>query len=807
MKKALTLIWLLISAVVQAQPPAIPSVPPRVDFAGISVQLDESARQIIQQDINALYTNRQYWNAKLDRVVLYFPIIEAILSDEDVPTDFKYLAVQESSLTPDATSSSQAVGFWQFKRETALMNGMRVDDEIDERKSITGSTRGAATYLKKSNARFNNWVSSLYSYYLGATGVSKLIPADWSYAKEISLDGNTDRYVLRFLAHKIAVENALPSYQSKNVVALVEYPSGGGKTVQQIVTDLGAQGVQVNSDDLLTYNRWILGGSIPADKAYMVMIPVPSNQINDVRQRVASVSGKKTPDFMQNDVGFPVLKKVTLGVRSQADPILYEINGLPGIQAQSGDDAGGLARKARISYSSFLRYNDMSETMRVVPGEVYYLAKKRKKALVPFHTTREGENTRTISQRYGIRLKKLLRYNRIDRVQKLQVGRVMWLRERRPRNRPVEIINVPTPPVYDTSPATPSTRPDRRTAEVAQAQGGSDEGTMVPSRPVNSDNIPRNPSERKRYTPKFGGEEVPATTTTPDRPASMPSASTPPATPPDRSRPVPTEREVVTAPSAPVSRPTRSNTPPATTGSSNGTTRTVTVKPANPVSEPAEDDDLLPSVPTKSAKQGGYEVTGNEPIPSSTSTPAPARTTTPTRLPSSSTPVVVKPSTPVSEPVAAAPKPSAPVRTEPVPAPSRPATAAGKRTMTHTVEAGQTYYSISKQYGVIIDDVLTANNLTLGDKLSVGQQLTIRNVPTGFPVGREVSPSVAAPSTTGAAAPTGPAKPEVIYHTVEKGQTMFRISKLYNVTIEQIQGWNGLTDVTVKQGQKIKIIK
>ncbi len=796
MKQVLTLLFLFVGSVTLAQPPAIPLVPPRTEFAGISIQLDESARQLIQQDINALYANRQYWNAKLDRVVLYFPIIEAILTDEDVPTDFKYLAVQESSLMPDAVSTSQAVGFWQFKRETALINGLRVDDQIDERKSITGSTRGAATYLKKSNARYNNWVSSLYSFYLGAGGISKLVPAEWAYAKEISLDGATDRYVLRFLAHKIAVENALPSYQAKMPVALIEYPNGGGKTVQQIVTDLGASGVQVNTDDLLTYNRWILGESVPADKKYTVMIPVPGNQINEVRGRIVAVSDKKTPDFVQNDVGFPVLKKVTLGVRSQADPILYEINGLPGIQAQSGDNGGTLARKARISYASFLRYNDLNEKDPIVPGEVYYLAKKRKKALVPFHTTREGETSRSISNRYGLRLKKLMRNNRLDRVQKLQVGRVMWLRERRPRNRPVEIINVPTPPVYDPTPATPSTRP---TADVAG-------GTMVPSRPANSDNVPRNPSERKVYKPKFGGEDVPTTTTTPDRTTLERPAPTPVATTamPERERPTLTEAPPsrTAGPPTPERRTTQPGTPERT--SPNGTTRTVTVRPANPISEPETDNDMLPSVTTKSAKQGGFEVTGNEPAPASApaTTSSAGRTRLPTAAPPVNTGQRVEPMNPGTKPGTPA-KTEVPTVTITPPSTNRPAPSetAGSRTLKHAVEAGQTYYSISKLYGVPIESILVANSLALEDKLSVGQQLTIRNVPQGFPVGREIS------APTPAASPVSAPKQEVVYHTVEKGQTMFRISKLYNVTIEQIQQWNGLTDVAVKEGQKIKIMK
>ena len=96
---SLTLFFVLVGLVASAQT-SVPVVPEQVTFADISVRLDPDARRIVQQDVNALLANRQYWTAKLDRVVLYFPMIESILIDEDVPTDFKYLAVQESSLTP-----------------------------------------------------------------------------------------------------------------------------------------------------------------------------------------------------------------------------------------------------------------------------------------------------------------------------------------------------------------------------------------------------------------------------------------------------------------------------------------------------------------------------------------------------------------------------------------------------------------------------------------------------------------------------------------------------------------------------------
>ena len=790
----LTFFFALLSINLLAQN-SVPVVPEQVTFADISVRLDPDARRIVQQDVNALLANRQYWMAKLDRVVLYFPMIEAILIDEDVPTDFKYLAVQESSLTPDAVSSSTAVGYWQFKRETATDNGMRVDEEIDERKSITGSTRGAAKYLKKNNVQFNNWVASLYSYYLGAGGIAKLIPPDWSYAREVALDGRTDRYILRFFAHKVAIENALKFHQTSNRFALVEYPNGGGKSMKSIADELG-----VDEFELRKYNRWVLGDVVPTDKTYMMAIPVASDQINDVRQKIGSVSAKKTPDFVQSDVGFPVLRRVTTGMSSKNDPVLYEINGLPGIQAQAGDNAASLARKAKISLSSFLRYNDMSDRDPVLVNDVYYLAKKRKKALVPFHTVREDETARSISQRYGIRLKKLMRNNRLDRVQKLATGRVMWLRERRPSNKPVEIINSPTPPTYDQTPTPPTRQPD-----VAINNGG-------PARPVSgSSDVPRNASERKLYQPKLVGGGVtpndgtsePATAqpSEPQRPSIQPSTTTPTPT----TRPVPTvtirpegndgsQRVVIVrTPDGPA--PTKS-VPVATTPERTGSPVVTTPKPKvsdtyagstrpKPIPEPDMGRPETSKYEGPSEQQVDGSITVASSVPPTKAPPRPA--------PPTLTKTETRPATPVMTP--SEPKvelPSASTR------PAASAVVPNRSATSHTVEPGQTYYSISKLYGLTVDELLSLNNLTADNKLEVGQKLAVKLTPGG----RLVQPSVTAKS-----APASMSSSGVTYHTVAKGETMFRISQIYGVTIEQIQEWNKLTDTGVKMGQKIKIVK
>jgi membrane-bound lytic murein transglycosylase D len=484
-KSIVTLCLLTTSLITFGQ--NVPNVPRSVGFGGMTVQFDEDARIIVQADVNALMANKKYWEAKLDRCLMYLPIIENILIDEDVPTDFKFLAVQESSLQPDATSASNAVGFWQFKQETATDYGLRVDDEIDERKNINASTHSAAQYLKKSNSQFNNWVASLYSYYLGAGAIAKTIPVDWSYSKELKLTGASDRYILRFFAHKIAIETGMNRYTPANPVILLEYAKSGGRTFSSVAKEL-----DISETSLRTYNRWAVGNDIPNDKPYTLIVPVTGFEVQNVKAKIGNDNGGNHRDnFTQNDIGFPALKRSQAGDGIGA--ILYEINNLPGVMAVNGDDAGALARKMKLSFGSFLRYNDMSENDPIVPGEVYYLEKKSKKAAVPYHTVREDESLWKISQIYGIRLRRLIRNNRIDnRNQRLQKGRILWLMEKRPRDKPIEIVD---------GGKEEELFPNHNRSEPRRSQPRP--AAPEPKATDSGRNIPQKPADRKVYTPKL----------------------------------------------------------------------------------------------------------------------------------------------------------------------------------------------------------------------------------------------------------------------------------------------------------------
>src|SRR3954471_777033 len=145
-----------------------PQVPHKMQFAGLTLTIHDDARREIQKDVDALTLHPKYFNVKAERAKTYFPIIEKIFAEERLPEDFKYLCLQESALIPDAVSSSNAVGFWQFKDFTAMEMGLRVDKDVDERLNIVSSSRAAARYFKKNNALLNNWLYALQAYQMGA---------------------------------------------------------------------------------------------------------------------------------------------------------------------------------------------------------------------------------------------------------------------------------------------------------------------------------------------------------------------------------------------------------------------------------------------------------------------------------------------------------------------------------------------------------------------------------------------------------------------------------------------------------------
>lgn len=120
------------------------------------------------------------------------------------------------------------------------------------------------------------------------------------------------------------------------------------------------------------------------------------------------------------------------------------------------------------------------------------------------------------------------------------------------------------------------------------------------------------------------------------------------------------------------------------------------------------------------------------------------------------------------------------------------------KNVSHTVKQGQTLFSIAKLYNSTVDDILNANPgcTTI---LSIGQVL---NVPSGSAANAEAAQSTAQSVVVNAAQP----KAATRKHTIKWGETLYRLSVNYNVSVEAICAANpGLSPENFHAGDVITI--
>ena len=99
---------------------------------------------------------------------------------------------------------------------------------------------------------------------------------------------------------------------------------------------------------------------------------------------------------------------------------------------------------------------------------------------------------------------------------------------------------------------------------------------------------------------------------------------------------------------------------------------------------------------------------------------------------------------------------------------------------TYIVKSGDSLWSIAKRYGVSIDDIKKANNLS-SNLLSIGQVLII--------------PSEEEPPEIG----------DFIVYTVSSGDNLYKIATKYNLTVDDLVNYNDLATTNLSIGQQLLI--
>ena len=184
-------------------------IPSSITFCGEKVSFDRlDMFERLDRELTGVIYGHTTTLMCIKRANRYFPVLAKILKEQNVPLDFLYLAVTESSMDYNAYSSAKAAGMWQLLSGTAKDYGLQVDGEVDERYDPEKSTVAACKYLKAAYNRYKHWPTVAASYNAGMSHISgELSKQSQSNSFDLYLNKETTRYVFRIIAYKMFFEN------------------------------------------------------------------------------------------------------------------------------------------------------------------------------------------------------------------------------------------------------------------------------------------------------------------------------------------------------------------------------------------------------------------------------------------------------------------------------------------------------------------------------------------------------------------------------------------------------------------------
>lgn len=370
------------------------SVPEQITFASIQLNLSNEVRADMDEQMKKLTAYAPYINTVVERAMIYFPIMQEALQDENVPDDFKFLAIHESALNANAVSSSQAVGFWQFKDFTAREMGLEVNDKIDERKHIYQSSRAAAKYLKINNRIYNNWIYAMLSYYTGTGGAKAYVKESEFGKKEMDLDRATHWYIVKTLAFKLVFEEAVKNGQAK--MWLEPVSSNNENSLTKIAEKNKSDVVNVKK-----YNPWALSDNLPSGKNYTVYVPHDGQ-------------GKPSADPNKN--------KSQDEASTEQENMTEQKKNPPGtIISKSGDTLLKLSLQYNIPIRKLKKWNGLHANEEIVPGKIIRIIKPSKEEIQKAkqikhqkkYTVQAGDTLYSISKKFNTTVEWLRKKNHL----------------------------------------------------------------------------------------------------------------------------------------------------------------------------------------------------------------------------------------------------------------------------------------------------------------------------------------------------------------------------------------------------------
>jgi len=273
-------------------------IPKNLNFAGEKVPVtDFATRKSIEKEFLAIGLWKAQSTLLYKRATRWFPIIEPILKQNDIPDDFKYIALVESQLT-NAISPRGATGFWQFVPSAAKSFNLEINEDVDERLHVIKSTQAACKYFKQAYKIFKNWTLVAASYNRGIEGVqNQLNKQNKEEYYTLDLTNETSRYIFKLLAMKEIISR--PNVYGYDISKKNNIPFSSTKkiTIDTTINNLSdfASQNKTNLEFLKAVNPWLISNKLtnPENKKYIIEIPINKDFVYTVNGDLIEINHVK----------------------------------------------------------------------------------------------------------------------------------------------------------------------------------------------------------------------------------------------------------------------------------------------------------------------------------------------------------------------------------------------------------------------------------------------------------------------------------------------------------------------------------
>ncbi|MEW7850626.1 transglycosylase SLT domain-containing protein [Massilia aurea] len=270
---------------------------------------------------------------------LYHVVSE--LEKRGMPTELALLPVIESAFNPQAMSSANAAGLWQFVPGTGKDFDLKQNMFKDERRGVVASTDAALSYLQRLYTMFGDWPLALAAYNWGEGNVQRAIkknqldgkPTDFESLAEL-MPAETRNYVPKLQAVKNVIANpgmygvTLPAIDNQPYFTTVDKTS-------DIDLAIAAQLAEMSIDEFKALNPQfkkpvIIGGAqtqilLPKENAEKFHVNLAqwghalstwtTHKITGARVSIASLASKfgTTPEILRQANNIPAQSRLKVG--------------------------------------------------------------------------------------------------------------------------------------------------------------------------------------------------------------------------------------------------------------------------------------------------------------------------------------------------------------------------------------------------------------------------------------------------------------------------------------------------------------